>query len=407
MARYHRPPMKSRWSLLALCAFFVAAAVAVAGCGSSGSSVPSGAVANVAGNPISTRSDDHFMYIVDKSQAAESEGEAVIVPTDPPQFTGCIAQARADVPSVKKETDTQLRAACKSLFTSLNGEAMDYLITSYWYQAEAHKLGITVTGAQAQAELTKERQADYKTKAAYQAYLTESGETNADLLYQTRLSLIEKKLLARHSTKVTSADVASYYAAHKSTYGTPQSRNLRIVLAKSASTAKTALAALKKGESWGTVAKKYSIDPTTKNKGGLLTDVQKGQQDAALSKAAFAAPLNKLVGPVKGSFGYYVVQVIKITPGNQESLAKATKSIKSTLASKNSTAAQTALTAAVKNAYGSRTICSSTYSVSLCHGYKAPKTASASASATTPASGSTGTTPAATGSATGTTTSGG
>ena len=69
------------------------------------------------------------------------------------------------------------------------------------------------------------------------------------------------------------------------------------------------------------VAKKYSIDPTTKNKGGVLTNVTKGQQDAALSKAAFAATTNKLIGPVKGQFGYYVVEVTKITPATQKSLA--------------------------------------------------------------------------------------
>ena len=76
---------------------------------------------------------------------------------------------------------------------------------------------------------------------------------------------------------------------------------MRIVLAKTQATAPQALPRSSSGKSWTAVAKKYSTDPTTKNNGGLLQNVSKGQQDAALSSAAFSAPLNKLVGPVKGS----------------------------------------------------------------------------------------------------------
>jgi foldase protein PrsA len=57
------------------------------------------------------------------------------------------------------------------------------------------------------------------------------------------------------------------------------------------------------------VAKKYSTDQATKNNGGLLTGLTKQQADPALAAAAFSAPANKLLGPVKGQFGYYVFEV--------------------------------------------------------------------------------------------------
>jgi foldase protein PrsA len=372
--------MKSRGSILALCAFFVAIAVALSGCGAS---IPSGAVANVSGNPISKQALDHWMYIDEKSQASESAGEPVIVPNDPPGFATCITQARAEVPTLKKETTTQVRAACQSFFTQLSGEVEDYLIKAYWYQARAAKLGVTPTAAQVQAQLTKEKKQEFKTSAAYTAYLKESGETNADLLYQTRAQLTLKKLEAKQNTTVTAADIAAYYKANQSKYGTPASRNIRIVLAKNESGAKTALAALKSGTSWGVVAKKYSIDPTTKDKGGLLTDVTAGQQDPALSKAAFAAPLNKLVGPVKGQFGWYVVQVIKITPAKLESLASVSSSIKTTLTTNKQQAALTTIDDQLKKTYGAKTLCAKYYSMADCHGYKAPKATATTGAATT------------------------
>jgi foldase protein PrsA len=380
--------MKSRWSISALGAFFVAMALLVAGCGSSGG-VPAGAVATVAGNPIAKRAVDHWMYIYTKSQAAQSPNSPIIVPNDPPAFTSCIKEAKAAYPQLKKESAAAVRKTCDGVFTQTSGTVMQFFIQGYWYQAYAHKLGISVTNADVAKQLTTERKAAHlSSQSAFTKYLGQSGYTLADINWQTRESLVLKKLEAKYDTKVTPAQISAYYNAHKSTFGTPETRNMRIVLAKTQSAAKTALAALKHGQSWKTVAKKYSTDPTTKNNGGLLDNVAKGQQDAALSSAAFAAPLNKLVGPVKGSFGYYVVQVIKITPGTQQSLAKATPQIKETLTTQKQQSATTQVNKKAKALYGARTICAKYYMMADCHGYKKPKTA------TTPAS--TGTTPSST-----------
>src|SRR5260370_29330581 len=108
----------------ALGAFFVVA-VAVAACGSG---VPGNSVADVAGNPITTRAFDHWLYVAAKSQAAQSPGSPVIVPNDPPNFSHCIAQVRAQIPTLAKSTDKTLRSDCKQLFTSLSSQVMDFLI---------------------------------------------------------------------------------------------------------------------------------------------------------------------------------------------------------------------------------------------------------------------------------------
>src|SRR6202012_459925 len=94
-------------SILALGAFFVVIALVVAGCGSSGD-VPSGSVAVVAGNQISTRAFDHWMYVAAEGQAAESPGQPVIVPEDPPNFSKCVAQVKAETPTLRKAGDKTL-----------------------------------------------------------------------------------------------------------------------------------------------------------------------------------------------------------------------------------------------------------------------------------------------------------
>ncbi|HLH64592.1 MAG TPA: peptidylprolyl isomerase [Solirubrobacteraceae bacterium] len=371
--------MKLRRRTPALGAFFVAAALALglAGCGSGG--VPSGDVAVMAGNPISLRAVDHWMYVIAKGQAALSPGTPVIVPNDPPGFAKCIAQARAEIPSLKNTPAKQLRTDCSQLFKSLSSQAMDFLILSYWYQADAHRLGIHVTPAQVQAALAKAKRTQFSNQAQYLTYLKDSGQTQADILYRVLINQIYTRLTALHHRSVTPAAIAAYYQAHRSQFGTPEMRSMRIVLTKTAAQAQIAKAALERGQSWKVVARRYSIDPTTKNDGGLLSNVTAAQEDKALSTAAFAAPVGRLLGPIKGQFGYYVVEVTHITAATQQTLAQATPQIRATLQTQYANAAAAAVDAHARRDWLSRTRCAPAYAMADCSGYRAPK-ASSSAS---------------------------
>jgi len=371
--------MKFRRSILALGAFFALGA----GISACGSGVPGNSVADVAGNPITTQSFNHWMYVAAKGNAAQSPGAPVIVPTDPPSFTSCIAQARREVSAVAKEPDSVLRSDCKQLFTSLSSQVMDFLIRSYWYQADAAKAHIKVTDAEVQQRFNAEKNSQFSTPAQFGSFLSQYGYTVQDLLYRTRLQLIYNKLVTAKTKSVTSAEIAAYYAAHRSQYGAAETRNLRIVLTKTKSQASAALAALNSGQSWNTVAKQYSLDPTTKDKGGVLDDVSQGHEDQALDTAAFSAPLNKVIGPVQGQFGYYVVEVTKINKGSQKSLAQVTSQVRQTLTSQAQASAQNAVDTTATKHWKSKTTCRGPYSMSDCSGYKAPKS-STTPSTTTP-----------------------
>jgi hypothetical protein len=220
--RYDPAPMRISLKLAALGAFFVLSAAVVAGCGSSSDSVGSKSVVSMAGNQISTKAYKHWTYVAAKGEAEQEaeEGETgapVIAPTDPPKFTGCIKQVRQQLPSLAKTSDTKIRSECKQLFGQLNQEVIGFLVESYWYQADAHKLGITVTNKQANAAYLKEKKAEFPTAAEYTAYLTEGGLTDADVRYEIRVNTVYAKLLKRYMKKVTTADISAYYKQHKST----------------------------------------------------------------------------------------------------------------------------------------------------------------------------------------------
>jgi foldase protein PrsA len=371
--------MKTMRSIMALGAFFVLSVV-VAGCGSG---IPGNSVADVAGNPITVQAFNHWMYVAAKGQSSQTPGQPVIVPTDPPNFTKCIANIRAAYPAVASQTNKQLKNDCQQLFSSLSNQVMGFLIQAYWYQADAAKEHIKVSDAQVQQTLNTERAQQFPTEAGFQSFLTQTGQTLQDILYRVRLQELFAKLVSKKSSAtITQAQIQSYYNSHLGQFGTPDTRNIRIVLTKTLAQANAAKAALASGKNWDVVAKQYSTDPATKNSGGLLVGVTKGQQDQALNNAAFAptATLNKLIGPVQGQYGYYVVEVTKITNGTQQSLAQATPLIRQSLTAKQQTNAQAAVESAAKQHWLHQTLCRTPYAVIQCNGYKAP-----AASTTTPA----------------------
>ncbi|HWD69075.1 MAG TPA: peptidyl-prolyl cis-trans isomerase [Solirubrobacteraceae bacterium] len=363
--------------LAAVAAFFVIGA-AVAGCGSS---VSGNSVATVAGNPISLSAFNHWAYVAAKEQAAQYAQQGVneppIISSNPTNFSSCEKAIRAAIPSLRSATDAALKTDCKQVFTSTSTTVMNYLIQSYWLQLAAHKAGIKSSDINASFQKLFKKQ--FPTTKKQQAYLAStlksSGETLADIKYTYRSQQLLSKLMKRVEKPVNAKAIAAYYAAHKSSFGTAETRDLHLIRTKTQGRAQAAYNALKGGQSWDKVAKQYAADPSAKNNGGTLTNISSGEEEAAASKAIFAASLNQLTGPVKGIFGYYVLEVTKITAATQESLAKATPAIKSQL---NSTQGQSAENTVLKNAekaWKGQTKCRAPhYQTSYCSNYKAPKT---------------------------------
>jgi foldase protein PrsA len=368
----------------ALGAFFVLAIV-VAACGGSSGGSTKDAVATVAGNPISKTAFNHWMYVAEKGNAeqAQQQGSSVpvIVPTDPPNFTGCIAQVRAQIPTYAKTSASTLKADCGQLFQSLAGQVLDFLIKGYWYQATAYKDGIKVTQSQLDKAFAAAKKQSFPTAAEYTQFLQATGETKQDVYFRLRVNAVYAKLLAKYEPKTSQKAISAYYKAHSQEFGTPEQRNLLIIRTNSQSQIKAAQSALKSGQSWAAVAKKYSVDTATKANGGKLTGITNGEEETAVNKVAFSAPLNQVQAPIHGEFGWYLIEVTKITKGTQQSLAKATPEIKSILTQQNQTGAANKVNAAAKKQWGSQTNCAKAYNVvNDCKGYKKP-----AATTTTPA----------------------
>jgi foldase protein PrsA len=342
------------------------AVVAVSACGSA---IPGNSVAVVAGNPITTQALDHWGYVAAVGEAESSPGSPVIVP-DPPNYTKCMASLKKIAPATIPKSE--LLTACQGQFA----QTMEYLVRSYWVQGQAAAEKLSVTPADVEAKFTTAKNQEFKTAAEFTSFLKETGQTQSDILYRFRISLLAAKL-------ATPAAVKAYYQSHLASYSSAERRNVRIILTKSLSQASAAKAALQSGQTWKATAKQYSVDTATKNTGGLLTNVTNGEEPTALNAAIFSAPHLKLLGPLKTPFGYYVYEVTDIFAATTQSLAKETSTIKSTLT-------QDALSAPPwETKWKPKTTCRSGYMIPDCSNYVAPKTTST----TTPTPTSTTTAP--------------
>jgi Parvulin-like peptidyl-prolyl isomerase len=367
---------------LALGAFFVSMALALAACG--GDSIPGNAVAKVGDASISKDTFNHWLQVAAiSSQGSQQPGAAATKASipDAPDFKNCIAEKAKSAPKPAKgqpkPTDATFKSQCSQEYDGLKQQVLQFLISSEWIQGEAkdQKVEVSQKDIDKQFETTKKQ--SFPKPKDFDNFLKTSGMTLEDIKFRVKLDALSnalRKKITAGKDKVSDAQIQAYYDKNKSRFAQPERRDLRIILTKTQAKATEAKAALKSGQTFKAVAKKFSIDQASKNQGGVLLAVAKGQQEKALDTAVFAAQLSKLQGPVKTQFGFYIFKVGKITPASQQSVKDATATIKQLLASQNQQKALDAFVKDFRDKWKGKTNCRKEYTTQDCKNAPKPKT---------------------------------
>ena len=122
---------------------------------------------------------------------------------------------------------------------------------------------------------------------------------------------------------VVDDDLRALYAENKDRYAEPERRRARHILVADEKTAQDVLAQLKAGKDFGALAKEFSKDTVSADKGGDLGFATRSTFVAPFADAVFSMKVGETRGPVKSQYGYHVIQLEAIQPGKTKSFEEA------------------------------------------------------------------------------------
>jgi len=173
---------------------------------------------------------------------------------------------------------------------------------------------------------------------AYEQALKQNNITEEQLRDDLRENLPVQKVQEQvaGNAEPTDEEIRKYYEQNKEAqFTTPQQVCVRHILFNKdqKQKAEDVKKQLKDGADFAKLAKQYSQDPGSAQKGGDLGCLGKGETVPTFEEAAFGAKEGEIVGPVKTQFGYHLLEVTKTKPKQTRSLSEVEPQIRSQLAS--------------------------------------------------------------------------
>jgi foldase protein PrsA len=344
---------------------------ALAGRGDDLPDLPPDAVARVGGAVITKSEFDRGAEQAPR-QGGMGSGALRGVPYDPPDYAACVA-TKEDYPAPaggEKSSDEKLREECREEFEGLMPSVMESLIEGEWIRQEAHARRIKLGEAEVASAVEKflERQ-DSTVRQIYADSLRNSGVTREEMLADTRLDMLEDALVDKataRTSKISNREIQEHYDRNGQGNQQPERRDLLLVLARTKGQADAAKTALRRGATWRGTAQRYSVDATSRARGGKLPGLTRGEYEEELERAAFSASEGVLEGPVKTQFGWYVFEVTRITAAGTHPPQQAKRTIKRRLQAEREQTARNDFYRQLGESYRPRTVCATDFKVPAC-----------------------------------------
>jgi peptidyl-prolyl cis-trans isomerase D len=172
--------------------------------------------------------------------------------------------------------------------------------------------------------------------AAVQAYYTknQSRFMTAESVHLAYAELRQDQLASQ--VTVSDDDIKAAYEKNKASYVQSEKRQARHILIESGKDdaaaqkqAQDLSDQAKAGKDFADLAKRFSADKGSAEKGGDLGWSEKGYFDPAFEEALFSMKTGEIRGPVKSKFGYHVIKLEGIEPGHTRTLDEARAEIES------------------------------------------------------------------------------
>jgi parvulin-like peptidyl-prolyl isomerase len=236
--------------------------------------------------------------------------------------------------------DPQYKAAIQQIMPQLVGIEIA--------KAYASEHNITVSDKEVDQEIEKIKKQvgdqarssgqDLSNQEAYEQALKQNNITEEELRDDIRENLPVQKVQEKvaGNAEPTDGEIKKFYEQNKEAqFTTPEQRCVRhILFAKDQKQkAEDVKKQLENGGDFAKLAKQYSQDPGSAEKGGDLGCLGKGETVPPFEEAAFAAKGGEIVGPVKTQFGYHILEVTDTKPKQTRPLSEVEPQIRSQLSS--------------------------------------------------------------------------
>ncbi|HHQ48589.1 MAG TPA: hypothetical protein ENK19_06860, partial [Acidobacteria bacterium] len=196
--------------------------------------------------------------------------------------------------------------------------------------------GVLLTDAEVKAEVRRQRESadfdlamvglqpflakvsasDDEVKAYYAAHKEELKQPEQRVI---RYLVVETNTL-RRLLPVSDKEIGEYYKDHLDEFREGEKAHAAHILiripsnggaeaeAKAKLLAEQVAKLARKGADFAELAKKYSQDPGSKDKGGDLGWFERGRMVKAFDEAVFSHKPGEIVGPIKSQFGYHIIK---------------------------------------------------------------------------------------------------
>lgn len=243
--------------------------------------------------------------------------------------------------AISKEEYQSTLAHAERTFAPQPGEkaalaqrVLDKMVTDELLIQHARALRIQVTSEEVDRKMQEIAEAG-GGDAALEAFSEKSGLTKARMRSNLERNLLIERLIerTRAELKVTPAEVKAYYQAHLEDFRLGTGVTLAHILFREdrgdpLARAKKAHAEVEGGLAFEKAVSKYSDDALTRDSGGLLGTLKRGEMLPELEEPAFSLEAGAVSPPVKSPRGIHLLKVLERRPGSQRPLSEVKEEIR-------------------------------------------------------------------------------
>lgn len=262
-------------------------------------------------------------YAADDSPPPQPSAEAIQIPDLVATVNG-VNIIRQDL----ERRISQSRAMDPERFDAMSLEqrksaiirTIDQMILREIIYQEAVNRGIVVSDEVVDFKLD-ELKMQFPSEDVFKQAFADAGITIPAWKDDTRMTLMGMKLeeMVVDEIQISDGEIAEYYEKNKATLD-KDAVKVSHIMVKTEKDAKKVVKEFKKKKDFAGLAKKYSTDALTKDKGGELGWYARGELLEDAEKAAYSLSPGQISKPVKGDNGWHVIRLDEKTLASEQTI---------------------------------------------------------------------------------------